>query len=118
MEPFVGECVIKKNVNSGFIGTQLERSLNKLGIKQLVISGLTSNHCVSTTTRMAGNLGYEVLVAEDACACFDRVSASGTHYPAQLVHDVSLANLDREFCSVLPSIKIIEAPFHRTASME
>jgi len=99
-EPRANEVLISKNVNSCFIGTDLEAQLRAQDIKRLVICGLTTNHCVSTTTRMAGNFGFEVSLIGDACATFDRVGSDGVHYPAQMVHEISLANLHGEFCSV------------------
>ena len=58
VRPIDGEPVIKKNVNSAFIGTDLKERLDIENISKLVIVGLTTDHCVSTTTRMAGNFGY------------------------------------------------------------
>ena len=52
-KPIDGEPVITKNVNSAFIGTDLKERLDNQKITTLVIVGLTTNHCVSTTTRMA-----------------------------------------------------------------
>lgn len=94
------EPIITKHVNSGFIGTDLQARLDVMGAKNLVICGLTTNHCVSTTTRMAGNFGYDVRLIGDACAAFDRTGKNGAVYPAQLVHELSLANIDGEFCTV------------------
>ncbi len=99
-KPLANEAQIVKNVNSCFIGTDLETNLRALNIGDLVICGLTTNHCVSTTTRMAGNLGFDVRLVGEACATFDRMGSDGTHYPAQSVHDISLANLHGEFCQV------------------
>src|SRR5579871_3779048 len=59
VQPIGDEPIIKKNVNSAFIGTDLKHRLDLLKITKLVIVGLTTDHCVSTTTRMAGNFGYD-----------------------------------------------------------
>jgi len=106
-EPRDGEAVIGKCVNSCFIGTGLEQQLKSAGLNKVVICGLTTNHCVSTSTRMAGNLGFDVILAGDACATFDRLGPEGTHYPAQLVHDISLANIHGEFCQVISVADIL-----------
>jgi len=106
-EPRDGEAVIGKCVNSCFIGTGLEQQLKSAGLNEVVICGLTTNHCVSTSTRMAGNLGFDVILAGDACATFDRLGPEGTHYPAQLVHDISLANIHGEFCQVISVADIL-----------
>ena len=107
LAPQDGEPDIIKRVNSCFIGTELQSRLEAASIKNLVIAGLTTNHCVSTTVRMAGNLGFHVKLAEDACATFDRTGADGTFYPAQLVHDLSLANIHDEFCQVVKAADCI-----------
>ena len=72
--PVAGEAVIEKRVNSAFIGTSLETDLRRTGVSRVVIVGLTTNHCVSTTARMAGNLGFATWVVSDATATFDRVA--------------------------------------------
>ena len=64
-EPQDGEIVISKHVNSAFIGTKLEEILRTKGIHQLVIYGLTTDHCVSTSTRMAANLGVTNHITSD-----------------------------------------------------
>ena len=51
--PHDGEPVLRKTVNSAFIGTDLEQRLNDLGVTAVVLIGITTDHCVSTTTRMA-----------------------------------------------------------------
>ncbi len=66
MKPHPNEPIIQKQVNSAFIGTNLKELLDEKGLKTLVIVGLTTNHCVSTTTRMAGNFGYATYVVADA----------------------------------------------------
>lgn len=108
LEARPSEPLYYKRVNSAFIGTSLEADLKAADIHQLVICGLTTNHCVSTTTRMAGNLGFDVILAGDACATFDRVGEDGTHYLADMVHAISLANIHNEFCRVKSTADILE----------
>ncbi|ULQ57087.1 cysteine hydrolase [Flavihumibacter rivuli] len=108
VKPLAGEPVIKKNVNSAFIGTDLKQQLDDAGISQLVIAGLTTDHCVSTTTRMAGNYGYETFLVADACATFNKVGADGQNYPAELIHDTALASLHNEFAIVMNTDELID----------
>ncbi|KXH85276.1 cysteine hydrolase family protein [Chryseobacterium kwangjuense] len=101
------ECVITKNVNSAFIDTDLKERLDKQNIDTLVIIGITTNHCVSTTSRMAGNFGYKTYVISDATAAFDRVGINGEKYDAELIHLTALANLNEEFATVWDSEKLL-----------
>ncbi|KAK7973209.1 hypothetical protein PG996_007433 [Apiospora saccharicola] len=125
--PIAGETVWAKDVNSAFIGTGLEAFLRSHRVRQLIICGLTTDHCVSTSTRMAGNLrivdemenkvgdgpdetttvvsseGNIVLVG-DACATY----AKGG-FDAETVHRVSLASLDGEFAHVAATADVIHA---------
>nr|ELA7361847.1 isochorismatase family protein [Elizabethkingia anophelis] len=101
------EPIITKNVNSAFIGTDLKERLDREGINILVITGITTNHCVSTTTRMAGNYGYETYVISDATAAFDRTGINGEKYDSEIIHLTALANLNDEFATVWSSEKLL-----------
>lgn len=103
VSPIGGEPVVKKNVNSAFIGTDLQAQLDKAGITTLVIVGLTTDHCISTTTRMAGNLGYKTYLVADATATFNKQGVDGQNYPAELIHETALASLNNEFATVITS---------------
>ena len=99
-QPLPGEKQFSKSVNSAFIGTGLEQYLHEQDLSSLVIVGLTTDHCVSTSVRMAGNLGFDVTLVSDATATFDRQGYDGTWYSADDIHKVNLVSLDGEFCRV------------------
>ncbi|WP_293872271.1 cysteine hydrolase family protein [Flavobacterium sp.] len=106
--PIEGEKIIKKNVNSAFIGTNLKEQLDNNKINKLVIVGLTTDHCVSTTTRMAGNFGYETYLVSDATATFNKKGIDGKNFSANLIHETALASLNEEFASVITTEFIVE----------
>jgi nicotinamidase-related amidase len=101
--------VIVKHVNSSFIGTDLEKILDERSIEALVITGATTNHCVETTTRMAGNLGYATYLVSDATWTFDRAGVDGKMIAAADIHYMSLSNLQEEFASVITADAVLAA---------
>jgi len=107
--PVAGEAVIEKSVNSAFIGTSLEIDLRRAGCRGLIIVGLTTNHCVSTTARTAGNLGFVTSVVSDATATFDRVGPDGIEYRAELIHAMALSDLHGEFATVVDTAAVVAA---------
>ncbi|MBI1384965.1 MAG: isochorismatase family protein [Rhizobiales bacterium] len=108
-EPRAGEAVITKSVNSAFIGTTLEERLRTAGQMDLVLTGVSSDHCVNTTARMAANLGFAVTIAHDACYAFDREGLNGERIPADTVHVVALASLDKEFAALASTGSLLAA---------
>jgi nicotinamidase-related amidase len=96
-EPLPGEIVIAKRTNSAFIGTGLERWLREANQGTLIVTGVITNNSVEATVRMAGNLGFETFLVEDATFTFGRKDWHGSFHPAAEVHAMSLANLDGEY---------------------
>ncbi|MGA8437757.1 MAG: cysteine hydrolase family protein [Candidatus Sulfotelmatobacter sp.] len=109
VRPLENEPVFQKHVNSAFIGTQLESSLRRQAIRTVVLVGMTTPHCVSTTARMASNLGFEVYVASDAIAAFEIAGWDGRRYSAEEIHNVSLATLHEEFATVVDSKVLLDS---------
>lgn len=107
--PMPGEYVIEKRANSCFIGTLLEAELRRRRHDTLVIAGMTTNHCVSTTTRMAGDLGFAAWVISDATATFDRVGPDGINYPAEQIQAITLSDLHGEFGAVVDTATVLAA---------
>lgn len=109
VKPQGSEPLFQKNVNSAFIGTNLEQQLRSQGYDTLVIVGLTTQHCVSTTTRMAGNLGFHTYLVSDATAAYDLIGPDGRHYPAADIHAISLAALHGEFATVVTTDTLLQS---------
>lgn len=125
------EPVFWKSVNSSFIGTGLETHLREKGFRQIIFAGLTTDHCVSTTVRMAANLGVvdrfldegpvklrsdgthvkearvdkgRIVLVSDATATFGK-----GEFDAETVHKVSVASLDGEFADIIGAEEVVKA---------
>lgn len=86
VRPEAGEKVFTKEVNSAFIGTDLESWLRSERQQTLIVAGLTTPHCVSTTIRMAANLGFTPYLVADATAAFALTGPDGRYHPAETIH--------------------------------
>jgi nicotinamidase-related amidase len=102
-----GEPVLVKHANAAFIGTDLEARLRDKGIEHVVIIGATTNHCVETTARMAGNLGFDTKLVRDATWTYDLTGLDGTCFPAEQVHAMTLANLEGEFAEIVTANDVL-----------
>lgn len=108
VKPINDEPVIPKKVNSAFIGTDLQKRLESLRIDTVVLAGLQTDHCVSTTARMAANLGFKTIILSDATATFDRISPNGERFSSQIIHETNLTSLHGEFATVLTTERLLE----------
>lgn len=101
------EVIFTKKVNSGFIGTNLEEYLHENHIADVVITGLTTPHCVATTTRMSGNLGFNTFLISDATAAYGLTDHNGNNHDPEQIHDITLATLHDEFATILTTEELI-----------
>lgn len=116
-KPRDDEPVIRKVVNSAFIGTDLELRLREHRINRLVMAGFFTNFCVETTTRMAGNLGYDTYLAHDACAASNRIGPDGKDHDPDLVHEMAIASMHGEFCTALATEQVVALTLEENAEL-
>ena len=105
VEHFEGEPIVYKHEPNAFLNTNLLELLKSWEIERLVITGMMTHMCVDATARAASDLGFQVIVAEDACATRD-LTYGETTIPADLVHKSFLAAL-RSYGKVLKSEEIL-----------
>jgi nicotinamidase-related amidase len=102
------DLLVTKQVNSAFYGSpDLDAWLRKRGISSFALCGITTNHCVETTARMGGNLGYDVLFVLDACATFDREGPDGEVVTAEELTRATAASLHDEFATVVSTHDLV-----------
>lgn len=99
--PLEGEPEFVKHANSAFIGTDLEERLRADGVKTVAVAGLTTDHCCSSTVRMASDLGFDTWAIEDAMATHARPDGAGGDLSADTMHRAALASLAGEFAEVM-----------------
>lgn len=104
--PLPSEAVVAKRVNSAFIGTELAARVAGM---RLVVGGVKTNNSVEATVRMAGNLGFETWLVEDACFTFGAADWRGTWRTADDWHAMALGNLDGEYCRVVTAEEVRRA---------
>lgn len=101
------DVLIKKSATNAFINTPLKDELLRKKIQEIVIVGFVTNNSVEATARMAGDLGYSTFVVSDATACFDKIGLNQVTYSSELIHLISLSNLDGEYARVLSTKEIL-----------
>ena len=68
LDPREGEPIIPKTSHNAFTTTNLQQILTQHGIRELIISGIRTEQCCETTTRVASDLGYDVVFVTEATA--------------------------------------------------
>ena len=107
VRPINGERIFQKETHSAFVGTALDSYLNKRGCKELVLIGLTIEHCVSSTARSADDLGFDTVIISDATAAFEAYDHVGTYVDPAVMHTVSLASLNKEFARIVNTEELL-----------
>jgi nicotinamidase-related amidase len=100
VRPKPGEAVIEKSFPNSFRGTDLQKQLEGLGVKDLVVAGMMTHMCVDATVRHAADLGYKITLLADACATRAQKFAGET-VPARQVHAAFLAALNGFYARVV-----------------
>jgi nicotinamidase-related amidase len=109
VRPLAGEPLFRKSVANAFTGTALEAHLRALGVRRVVIAGLTTEHCVSSTARVAADLGFEVTVVADASACFGYTAFDGRWCGAEEIHRLALVALQDESAAIRSTAEVLAA---------
>jgi nicotinamidase-related amidase len=89
---FEGEPIVYKHEPNAFLNTELLALLRSWEIGRIVICGMMTHLDVDATVRAASDLGFEVIIAEDACATRD-LQYGDTTIPSEQVQKTSLAAL-------------------------
>lgn len=107
VKPLENEIIIQKNFPNSFLETNLEVELEKLSVNELVICGMMSHMCIDSTTRAAFDLGFDCIVAHDACTTKDLVFLD-KKVNASEVHNSFMSALGTIFAKVLDVKSIIK----------
>ncbi|MHA4734817.1 cysteine hydrolase family protein [Ensifer adhaerens] len=107
IQPAANHSVVRKSSVSVFASTDLGTQLRQAGVDTLVMSGLMTHACVAGAARDAVPLGFNVIVASDACATRDLDTGEGDIVPHALLHRASLATIDDTFGDILTTDQVL-----------
>lgn len=110
LQPQAGQGIVYKALPNAFAGTELCAGLLGQGIKTLLVAGLMTHNCVSSTARAALDLGFAPIVVGDACATRDLPDGAGGVVNAADVHRASLAALADRIAEVFTTEQLLALP--------
>ena len=97
LAPREGEIVVTKTTDSALTGTNLRLVLHNMGIKNVVLTGIFTDQCISSTVRSLADESFNVILVEDCCA-------AGTDE----LHRKELEILNMIYCHVISSIELTD----------
>ena len=106
--PAEGEAIVVKHYANAFRETDLADILKKLGAKTLVVTGMQTHMCVEAATRHGADLGYVIVLVDDACATRD-LKFGETVVPAKAVHAAVLAAMNGTYAKVVAAADVLAA---------
>ncbi len=106
VRPRQGEVLVQKHFPTAFRETELLNCLQERQVKRLVVCGMMTHMCIDATTRAATDLGFDCLIAGDACAT-RALRLQGQTVPAEYVHRAFLAALDGSYGQVMSTEAVL-----------
>jgi nicotinamidase-related amidase len=100
LTPLAEEPVIEKELPNAFAGTDLQMRLAATGRNNIILAGLMTHMCISSTARAGLDLGFRVTIDADSCATRDLPDGRGGTIAARTVHDVALVELSDRFAII------------------
>lgn len=110
IEPSAHHSVVRKSSVSVFPTTDIDQCLKEAGVDTLIIAGLMTHACVAGAARDAVPLGYNVIVAGDACATRDLDMADGNTVSHIALHRAALASIDDTFGDIVTTDRLLALP--------
>lgn len=110
LQPSARDAIITKATPSSFVGTDLDAQLKKKGIKKVIVIGLMTHMCISSTARDAVPLGYNVIIPEDATATRDLDDGQGGVVDHKALQRVALAGVADVFAEIMTTKDVMALP--------